>query len=387
MWSEFDKTGEYVVVRKGNRVFRVKAGMGSKTSKTVRSSHPNSPAKKTIKAKAKTKLVEEDEITDIATREFTKLDLHNYRSYNRLLQVTSNPITMQHVGKAATKKLAKLENAVLKEAKTVIARERDDSTRTRNLYTTETPEAVWIARREKKRLNQIAKEEEKKEMLENIRKVHQKQAGNDAKKRAIEFEKYRRQSMATAAPHRKTEQEKRKELLHDSIMNCTTCRMSIMYCPKCRVEVEAFFDSFPALAEKYQARANEIFIRIKRALDDKHYVIGSESDELVSTRDILEVTRYLKNEDERTRRWLQRRGRAFRAREKHFKEKLLENEIYHDIDVQEHSEGINMFRDKKVVDPVFEDNIITRYATSNAIKELYIPEEMQHPWSGDGDAK
>jgi hypothetical protein len=248
-------------------------------------------------------------------------------------------------------------------------------------------EAVWVARREKKRLNQIAKNEEKKEMLENIKKVNQRQAGVDSKKRAMEFEKIRRQSVATAAPHRKTEQEKRKELLHDSIMNCTTCRMSMTYCPKCRIEVEAFFDSFPALAEKYQVRANEIFKRIKRALDDKHYMIGSESDDLVSTKDILEVTRYLKKEDERTRRWLQRRGRAFRAREKYFKEKLLESDVYHDINVNEHSDGINMFGDKKVVDPVFEDNIITRYATTNAISELYIKEEMQHPWSGGGDVK
>ena len=130
-----------------------------------------------------------------------------------------------------------------------------------------------------------------------------------------------------------------------------------------------------------------IFEHIKRALDDKHYIIGSENDELVSTKDILEVTRYLKKEDERTRRWLQQRGRAFRAREKHFKEEVLENDIYHDIDVNAHSDGINMFRDKKCVDPVFEDNIITRYATTDAIKDIYIKEGMQHPWSGVGDLK
>ena len=45
-----------------------------------------------------------------------------------------------------------------------------------------------------------------------------------------------------------------------------------------------------------------------------------------------------------------------------------------------------MFRDGKVVDPFFDKNVITDWVNNKGSKKLFIPEKMQHPWTGRGDS-
>ena len=123
MLSEFDKNGDYCVVRKGTRVFRVSqpgiGGMSKKKVTKMPSSSPNS-LDKLRSRKTLLKSQRDDEVNDITIRKFTDLELSDYRNYTKLLDFTSDPD--QYVSRGTMKKLKELEKALLNETRKIIGK-------------------------------------------------------------------------------------------------------------------------------------------------------------------------------------------------------------------------------------------------------------------------
>ena len=101
---------------------------------------------------------------------------------------------------------------------------------------------------------------------------------------------------------------------------------------------------------------------------------------------ILDVLKYLSAKETESKIMMKKRDAEFHRREAAFRE-VLESEIYDEVNLDAFTDGVNMFKDPKIVDPFFEKNIITDYVMTDKAKELFIPENMHHPWTGDGGRK
>ena len=254
-------------------------------------------------------------------------------------------------------------------------------------------EARYMKRMEQKRLDalkpktlyerlQLEKEAaESEEAKKNAKKL---KSSKMKKGRVSAFEQARRGSVIMRqASTSRSGQEAYKQQLYSRIATCSHCKTKMSFCSGCQKYVTRFLETNADITKQYNQRKEAIFRHIKKKLDSKDFVVGV-GDSLESS--ILDVLKYLSLKETESSERMKSRDVEFRRREKSFKEEL-EGEIYEEVDLHEHVDGVNMFSDPDVVDPFFEENVITDWVEKGVAKELYIPKEMQNPWTGDGGEK
>ena len=187
----------------------------------------------------------------------------------------------------------------------------------------------------------------------------------------------------TQASSSKQGQDAYKQALYQRISTCSHCKNNLSFCGGCKKYVQRFLETNEGVARSWNKRKEEIFRHIKKKLDAKDFVVGV-GDELEAS--ILDVLKYLSAKEAESSAHMAARALEFRRREKAFADRLT-SEIYDSIDLDEHTDGVNMFKDPAVVDPFFEKNVITDWVVVGKARDLFIPEKMHHPWTGDGGKK
>ncbi|GMH88330.1 hypothetical protein TL16_g11127 [Triparma laevis f. inornata] len=255
----------------------------------------------------------------------------------------------------------------------------------------EAKEARYIKLMEKKRLDglkpktlyeRMQLEKEEKEASEKKKEMEKKKKTKRNKVSA--FDQARRGSVIMKqASGSKSGQEAYKQQLYARIATCSHCKTKLRFCGGCQKYVTRFLENNQDLARQYNRRKEAIFRHIKKKLDSKDFVVGV-GDELEGS--ILDVLKYLSAEEKERVERMKEKGVAFRRRGREFEEELG-GEIYEEVDLFEHTDGVNMFSDPDIVDPFFEKNVITEWVERGISKELYIPKEMQNPWTKNGGEK
>ncbi|GMI26129.1 hypothetical protein TeGR_g7882, partial [Tetraparma gracilis] len=225
----------------------------------------------------------------------------------------------------------------------------------------------------------------------------EKQAAPSSKSMGLTKSQQRRGSVImrrAAAVSKSGMTVKQLEEYHAQLMHrigaCKRCSNNLSFCNSCKEYVDRYLMLNDHVREKYNRKKEEVYRHIvKNALDDnKPYTVGVGDKFEEQT---LDVIKYLKAASKRNAKWLRNMDRGFYQRERTFKDEL-EREIYKEIDLNTNSEGVEMFekkdkngnRQEKLleIDPFFDKNVITDWVMNRGAEALYIPADVQRPWTG-----
>jgi len=123
------------------------------------------------------------------------------------------------------------------------------------------------------------------------------------------------------------------------IGNCHHCNQTTSFCKQCKEYVDRYLVLNEGVRTKYNARKEAVYEHIKKSLVNKKFTVGV-GDILESS--VVDVIKYLKTADKKSKAWLQETDKNFYASQKDFQVEQAQS-IYGEVDLDANCNGINMF--------------------------------------------